>query len=678
MYLIFALVPLVFIVIGKRDLLHALLTAPLLFVSVFYLLSLLHVPFYYSLPLDITAGLVASAAVVLLARPAWRSLHASGLDAALLGLAAFAVVFFIRSYWNTFLLPAVDPVIVPACAKLIFDARTIPATLSPLGQVAFVYPPGFPALISTLGVLGRPLTTLEVYKHVNILVVACTPFVWALYLDRIYDLRERPSRLFTGALFVAGFFLFDGTLTLALPVAGKNAQLLSGLTLPVVLHSLLNVSDTWPRKIVAALSVLGATLVHYSFPYALAVFVIGYVLLVSRTSRSHLARLTLVPAAALLPLAPYLLSLKASHFALPPTSCSPGGPLSCIWRELTSSRPRFFFIYHDIDTRTVWPFKGLAVLGIPALALLVDQVRRRVVRRPPRFGDVRPMLGAVGALVSILAALVLGCEAIRGAGINYDYARWFAYTFSVLLFVLACRYMISGRWLEYTVACAVPLALVLAPSFDEAQRLIDAATVSHAQVSDLARALEPLGRAGRCELLTESAETDTRGTVLQRYKPLEYAYTLSGCVIVNGTSMVRPLAHSRDVGGLPGPEFYARLDSGTRLYFVGNAELFRTYLERIGSIAFEQTGRTGWNLAIFRYAPTTVKGQPTSWSECDIPASGFGLHASAVEVSRWGQRFWSRHRTWTEGNVAPAQNCKSQCPNETVAGAICLSTRPAT
>ena len=610
MYLIFALVPLVFLVNGKRDFLHALLTAPLLFVSVFYLLSLLHIPFYYSLPLDITAGLVSGAAVLLLARQMWRSIRVSVLDAAFLGLVAFVVAFFVRSYWNTFLLPAIDPVIVPTCAKLIFDARAIPATFSPLGQAALVYPPGFPALISTLGVLGRPLTTLEVYKHVNILVVACTPFVWGLYLDRIYGLREGASRLFTGALFVAGFFLFDGTLTLASPVAGKNAQLLSALALPIVLHGLLNLSDTWPRRIVAALSVLGATIVHYSFPYALAVFVIGYVLLVSRTSRSHLARLTLIPAVALLPLAPYFLSLKAGSFALPPTSCTPGGPLSCIWHEWTSSRPRFFFVFHDLGSRILWPFKGLALLGIPPLALLVDQVRRRVLRRPPRFRDVRPMLGAVGALVSIMAALALGCEVIPGAGIDYDYARWFAYTFGVLLFVLACRYVITDRWIEYAVACAVPLCLALAPSFTEAQHLIDAATISREQVSDLARALEPPGKAGRCRLLTESAETGTQGMILQRYRPLEYVYVLSGCVIVNGTSMVRPLAHSRDVGGLPGPEFYAGLDSETSLYFVGNAGVFTAYLEQVGSIAFEQTGRTGWNLAIFRYIPATASRQP--------------------------------------------------------------------
>jgi len=98
--------------------------------------------------------------------------------------------------------------------------------------------------------------------------------------------------------------------------------------------------------------------------------------------------------------------------------------------------------------------------------------------------------------------------------------------------------------------------------------------------------------------------------ILQRHKPLEYAYALSGCVIVNGTSMVRPLAHTRDVGGLPGPDFYARLDPGISLYFVGDADVLRAYLERIGSTAFEQTGRTGWNLVIFRYTPATAPGPP--------------------------------------------------------------------
>jgi hypothetical protein len=50
---------------------------------------------------------------------------------------------------------------------------------------------------------------------------------------------------------------------------------------------------------------------------------------------------------------------------------------------------------------------------------------------------------------------------------------------------------------------------------------------------------------------------------------------------------------------VPGTGLLRAARSGTSLYFVGNAGLFRNYLVRIGSIAFEQTGRTGWNLTIF-------------------------------------------------------------------------------
>jgi hypothetical protein len=602
-YVIALLVLLVFLANGKRDLVHALLTAPLLFVSVFYLLSLLHIPFLYSLPLDVLSILAVGVALLVLVRQSWRSVHVSRLDAAFLGFLLLAVVIVVMACRNTFLLPAVDPVTVPTCARLILDAHTIPSTLWPLAETRFVYPPGFPVLVSTLGVVGGPLTTLAVYKYANLLVVACTPFVWALYLDRIYGLRDTTSRLFTGALLVAGFFLFDGTLTLALPVAGKNAQLLSALTLPVVLHSLLNASDTLPQKIVAALSILGATLIHYSFPYVLMLFGAGYLLLLmGRTSRLQFARLTLIPAFAFLLFAPHYLSLRASGFALPSTYCSPGESLSCVWHELTSARSHFFFVYHDTNMETVWPFKGLVLCGLFAVALLTDQARRRVAKGAFGSHETRLALGAAAAFISIMAALVLGCETIPWAGVNYDYVRWFVYTFSVLLFVLVLRSLLTSRWLQYTLICAVPLACAFAPSLKEAQRLIDAATISYAQVADLARSLGPLSGSRPCQLITESKETPTADVTLQRYKPLEYAYVLSGCVIVNGTTITRPSAHSRDIDGLPGPEFYAGLDPRTNLYFVGNTDFFRTYLEHLNSNPYLQIGKTGWNLAIFRYA----------------------------------------------------------------------------
>src|SRR5512139_3344394 len=90
---------------------------------------------------------------------------------------------------------------------------------------------------------------------------------------------------------------------------------------------------------------------------------------------------------------------------------------------------------------------------------------------------------------------------------------------------------------------------------------------------------------------------------------------------VTSPTMVRPVAHSRDGGGLPGPEFYARLDPGTSLYLDGNADLFRNHLVRIGSIAFEQTGKTGWNLTIFQHTPAKGNPQPFLWPESDFPAS---------------------------------------------------------
>ena len=645
MYVIALLVLLVFYANGKRDLLHALLTAPLLFVSLFYLLSLLRIPFLYSLPLDVLSMLAVGVALLVLVRRPLRTVRVSPVDAAFLGFLALVVVVVVKAYWNTFLLPAIDPVTVPTCAKLVFDAHTIPSTLRPVAENRFVYPPGAPVLLSTLGTVGGPLTVLAVYKYANLLVVACTPFVWALYLDRIFGLRDTTSRLFASALFVAGFFLFDGTLTLALPVAGKNAQLLSALTLPVVLHSLLNATDSLPQKVVATLSILGATLIHYSFPYALLLFGAGYLpLLMGRTSMRQLARLTLIPAFAFLLFAPHFWSLRASNFALPSTYCSPGDSLSCVWRELTSARSHFFFVYHDRNMETVWPFKGLVLCGLFAVAVLTNQVRRRVAKGGFRSHETRSALGAAAAFIGIMAALVLGCETIPWAGVNYDYARWFVYTFSVLLFVLALRSLLTSRWLQYTLICAVPLASAFAPSLKEAQRLIDAATISHAQVADLTRAFGPLSGSRPCQLVTESKETLTPDITLQRHKPLEYAYVLSGCVIVNGTTISRPAAHSRDIDGLPGPEFYEGLDPRTKLYFVGDADFFGTYLEHLGSNPYLQVGRTGWNLSIFLYTPATATLQPASWPEHDIPASLFG------------------NRRFSRGSTVPdSVDCRTPC-----------------
>lgn len=611
MFLLSAIFVALLLVERRRDLLFPVMATPPVFVAVFYGLSKAGLAFPYSRALDL-AGLAAATLAVCLV--AWHRRGGPRADstpareiAGIYLLAAVLCGLVFLALRDSVLLPPVDPATVPSYARLIYLAGRLPDTLAPMSDAPFLYPPGFSILVSTLWVLHDPLRLLWIFKLLNLAVVALLPFGWSHFFGSTLGVRANASPLLVAALFAAGFFVFDGTLVLAPVLAGKNAQLLVLLLAPGVLHGLLDEHRSPARAVMTALALTGSFLIHYSMVYVTALVLLFRAIVDWRGLWARLPWVAGVGAVSAALAAPHYLWMRHAGFALPAEYATRESPVACVAGDLWAAESKFFFIFHDLDLDTRWPYRALVMALIVVAALTADWWRRRTTG-----GGLGPAArGAVASALLLAFCLGVGCEALPAFGAGYDYVRWFSFPIMVWLFVCAVLVVKTPPWLAWVAAALVPAWLLVSPMVREARSFADAWRYSRAEIAGAAQVLRlvqdgpaPRGRGiADCRLVTSSdrgTSFETRHHIVQRYRPFEYAFVLSDCRVVNGTINYPPEPHARDLDELPSRAFYETLpDDATVVLFLEPAR-FESYRSRVPEVAFEELPYTLRGLRAYR------------------------------------------------------------------------------
>lgn len=584
-------------------LLEVLLWAICIDPAVFYLASLVGLPMHGHVALDVLAAAATIAALAWRWRHAGRRTFSWSLDTAVVvALALAAVAFFAWMLRNTFLLPGNDATAVATYARLVFEQGAIPDDIWPVGTEPFVYPPGYSILLSAAFSFGSPFAVLHAYKWAHVLVLALTPLGWAIALRRIFGFGHLRLSLVVVA-FYAGFLLFDRTLLLA--ILAKNAQLLCALLFPFVFWGLVDPGPGRARLVRSGLAALGLCLIHYSALYMLSISLAAWLLVMGRGWWGRGWRPAVAFGGAVALLAPFLLELRTGRGLdlAPGTPTSEAvSPLGSLWFALTQAKSPTLFIFASAGV--AWPYKGFAILTLVALGLAFWAWRRR------RGREVDSAAWAPRAIFVLLLALatsvVLALGLIPGAGISWNYTRWFLYNFTAALAGIVLAQVLSGvwelsvggrRWPVRALLAASGVALVLASALErDLDRVIgeiDQQNVGREEVAATARKLDRLAERKTCWLVTEST-IGFKHRIVQPYRPLEYAYLVSGCAIVNGSWNARPLENSREVLAMPSRAFFstkAMSDSkASRIIAVTSPELMEHYRRAIPEVGWRDTG----------------------------------------------------------------------------------------
>jgi hypothetical protein len=256
--------------------------------------------------------------------------------------------------------------------------------------------------------------------------------------------------------------------------------------------------------------------------------------------------------------------------------------------------------------------------AIVAAALVADRWRRQ--RGAGAGPDASPAArglspaarGVVASALLLVLCLSVACEALPTLGAGYDYVRWFTFVVMVWLFVSAGLLVTPPRWAQVALAILVPAWLLVSPMVGEARRFIDAWRYSLEEVAGVARVLQLVQDEGPrrgaavapdCRLVTSSdrgTSFETRNHIVQRYRPLEYAFVLSNCRVVNGTINYRPEPHARDLDELPSAAFYDGLPDGATTVLLLEPDRFEPYRATLPGVAFEPLPYTLRGLRAYR------------------------------------------------------------------------------
>ena len=596
------------LIIHKRTLplFHSLVLALAIFPALFYLCDLLGVKVSHSIYLDILSLVVLSVFLVYRFIIIFKRMFISEKDLVSdLVLPILFFGFFAFIFYNSFVLPAHDPVGVPSLAKLIFNAGGIPNTLSPLSEGPFFYPPGYSIFLSIFYNFDNPFVVLFVFKYLNIVVVSLTPALWAFYFRKVYNI-DFLKGYYVVMSFYFGYFLFDRTLVLALPYAGKNAVLYCSFLLPAIFYTFLEEDKTLLGKVIVVLSLLGGILIHYSFLYLFFLLLISHILVNIKTLKSHIVKYFSLFSLSLLLFVPMFLSFKSRislrrsmyiafldwDITLPVDVYS----LSNAWTLfkgylLTTIENNYFFIF--LLDGMKWNYKNIWILTFCLAPLLYFMAKKFLVKRNLSIEEESIHKAVLVLSLSILGGLILASGFIPKSGAKMEYVRWVAYNYNALVasvffvfiwfLVLATKNRLFVRtfWVIYFIIIPV-VFLTFGNDFRRAYKKVDSYKVSYTELKNLQTALSELSEDGCCNLITESDLLFSHA--IQKYRPLEYYAVFSDCRILNGSWFILPLKDSRRIRGLPSRGFYELFHNET-VYFIGREDTLNRYLDRLDNIS---------------------------------------------------------------------------------------------
>lgn len=499
----------------------------------------------------------------------------------------------------SYLLTGYDPLIVPNLADTLLSHATTMDAYQP-GDPGYTYPPGYPILFSVVSHLLPPLETLSVFKGVTILLIALVPVGWAWLTWRVFEV-PLPFWLVLLLAYMA-VFGFERTVTFTLE-HGKNSQVLAGAMFPFLVGLLLITARKNIGLPFAIVAVAGGILVHFSMIYLLATFFVAYfVVCFPRNRQDWLAFLRLCVAG--------ILSLGAFILLLPevlhdPRAGSVGwlGPVGIATHladVLFEKYDSLLFIFNGPYPTLQSPYRGAFLLGcillpfVIALLLREPRDRRFVVARAACIWGIMWLIG-----------ILFGSNAIQ-AGITADLTRWYLF-FPQLALILAalcaiacyaCSNSSTARLASWSLAGIAVVAIFIFTS-DLAWFAFVYRTqgVSRAQLVEVRNALSSTPP---CFLVTQSTSIYRDLHVVQQHKPLDYAEFLTGCKVLNGSFLRRPVPEGRALQGLPTAAALSAVSANATVRLVAPEDIEASYRAALPSARFEREPGSIGALPIWR------------------------------------------------------------------------------
>jgi hypothetical protein len=507
-------------------------------------------------------------------------------------LVTIVCLLLFLQYLPTHLLPDHDPIAVPTFAKAIAQNRSVFEPSFAPDDIFANYPPGYPILFSPVFLQFSGLDAAVIFKHLNLLIVALTPLLWATYTRRISEGRL-PGRLVILAWYV-GFILLDRTIGYTQPLAGKNSMLLAGFLFPFVFLLFSQCHKSVSHFLAASLALLGLFLVHYSATYMVAICALVYVALYYGAPWKRYGPWLVHAASGVLALILFL-PVALRFFANPPefstaATTSASSALLSLVEFMLSPFSNVVFIFHDRESILPWPFKNVALLLLLGWLLWVQR-RYSWSDRGKRVLCATGMFGGAWFLSLILAAGL-----IPRTGINADYVSCFLFYFQAGIFAgaLQCFWIAWDEghlrirrprlWLGLGVSAAMLVAVL-----DYASQLSLIVKRRHFQshLEQLDQVLAPFSERSACFIVAKSRPVDETGAhFIYGLNALDYVPVISDCRLVTGSWISRPLSGGRSLGGLPDSAVLSQLAAEANVLFFGFDRQMRRYQRQVPGIRF--------------------------------------------------------------------------------------------
>jgi hypothetical protein len=521
-------------------------------------------------------------------------------------LVTIVCLLLLLQYLPTHLLPDHDPIAVQAFAKAIAQNRSAFEPSFAPDDVFAIYPPGYPILFSPVFLQFSGLDAAVIFKHLNLLIVALTPLLWATYTRRIFEGRL-PGRLVILTWYV-GFICLDRTIGYTQPLAGKNAMLLAGFLFPFVFLLFSQCHRSIPHFLAASLALLGLFLIHYSAMYMVVICALVYMALHYAAPWKRPGPWLVHAASGVLAMILFL-PVALRLFANPPefsteATASASSALLSLVEFMFSPFSNVVFIFHDRESILPWPFKNAVLLLLLGWCLWIQR-RYSWGEEGKRVLCMTGLFGGAWFLTLILAAGL-----IPRTGINTDYARWFLFYFQAGIFAgaLQCFWI---AWHEGQLRLRTPRlwlglgisAAMLVTMLDYASQLSVIAKRRYFQSSleQLDQVLAPFSEASPCFIVAPSRPViETGAHFIYGLNALDYVPVISDCKLVTGSWVSRPLSGGRSLGRLPDSAVLSQLAAEANVLFFGMDQQMRRYQHQVPGIRFTRLPSRVGTLSVWR------------------------------------------------------------------------------